>query len=1282
MAHTPPRTMLRKLAVFFGLFSLAAIAFIYIGSIGQLRATAICPTAQISSSALLTEVPTNSQREQVYLNGIWDFMPAVGEAAQQPPPQGWGKIRVPGDWQKEKDALVPGVVERGNNQAWQDFDGKGLLKAWYRQKIEIPASWQGRAIVVNLDRVSTDAKLYVNGNECGAVDWPEGAVDISHFARAGEEITLDILVAAVADEGDTLNVMSPNEIYVSEGDNQLDSKGLIGEVRLLSYPQGAHINDVFVQPSVRQQQLKLDVEVMGIQKAGNAAITATLFDEKGRVEKEFTASARLTRKPTQTLQLSWNWPNPRLWDVGQPNLYTLRLGLQGEGIVDEYDQSFGFREFWLEGRKFYLNGTEIRLRPILHEDNWQGWGVGIPEVIDSTIEGYLRTGYNIAELWPWNYYERGRWHFRNIFAERAALKGFPVIAPALDAVRDGYVKEWNSANGKAAWEAKLKKQLRRDRRFPAILMWANSPNFFGHSDDQNPRRIGMSEFAGGLKDIENQRMQDIIPIGEDIIATIKQYDPTRPAMMHQGAAVGDVYALNSYLNLLPLQEREEWLSHWAENGEMPYLVVEFGTPLHASVMRGRNGFGQVIHSEPLMTEYSAIYEGKQAYALESSAYRRQIAEKFQENQQYENWHNQPDLDFAPAFQKLQDLFITNTWRSWRTYGMTGGMIPWSRGHGWQETPEGRKWVNVADYAKGNRGPFPEKTYQYFFDYLAPSHYTLHPAAKALLANNAPTLAWIAGGKDAFVAKDHNYTTGETLQKQAVLINDTRASQDYELTWQVQVKGSVIASEEESGEIGVSKTLFFPIEATLPDVEAKTEGEIILNARIGSVRHQDSFPFRIFTPLPANVTTVRVFDPVGKTTSMLQQLGYDVDSSADTQDALLIIGREALSSNAKLPINLERYVRNGGRVLIETQNPSWLQQHWGLRVAQAMSRRVFPINPQHPVVKGLDATDLRDWRGESSLIEAYPNTMANPTKRSEYGTPWYGWHWGNRGTVSSAAIEKPHLSGWRPILETEFDLAYSPLLELNYGKGRVILNTLDLEDYALQDAAARQIAQQLIDYAATAPLSVVADKVVLWGEDTDAALLQELGVTYARANQLDTTADLMIIGSTTTPSDAALRQYLNGGGKVFFLPRQTANNPLGVTLQAKTNFSGSLKPPNWPETAGISVSDLRSRSNYNTWLVTSGGEVAADGLLSRVQVGDGTAIFAQLNPQDLNADTQTYLRLTRWRQYHAIAQILANLGASFQADKQALTFQTDVQFYHPDYRADFDLGDDPYRYYRW
>jgi beta-galactosidase len=52
-----------------------------------------------------------------------------------------------------------------------------------------------------------------------------------------------------------------------------------------------------------------------------------------------------------------------LWDVGQPNLYTLKLSTQGGGASDEMVQRFGFREFWVEGQKLFLNGKEFGCGP-------------------------------------------------------------------------------------------------------------------------------------------------------------------------------------------------------------------------------------------------------------------------------------------------------------------------------------------------------------------------------------------------------------------------------------------------------------------------------------------------------------------------------------------------------------------------------------------------------------------------------------------------------------------------------------------------------------------------------------------------------------------------------------------------------------------------------------------------------------------------------------------------------------------------------------------------------
>lgn len=1258
-----------------------------------------CPAVPASENTVFEPVKIpNSKRGEIYLNGVWKFVPAVGPSEASPPQNGWGSISVPGDWQREKHQSIPGLISRGTGKEWDSFDGKQLSKAWYQRTVSIPAGWQGRTILLDLSRVSTDAIVYVNGIQCGEINWPYGAADITKAVKPGSDAVLSVLVAAARNEKEKTVIMGPNEVYKTEA--KLESRGLIGEVRLLGLPAGPRVSDVFVQPSTRRKQLKLDVELASVTAAGTVQLTAKMLDLQGKLEKQFTATASVEAKPTQTLQVTWDWPNPRLWDAGSPNLYTLRLEVKGSGIDDEYDQQFGFREFWIEGRSFFLNGKEIRLRPVLHQDEWQGWAVGVTEVADRMIDGYFWAGFNIAEMWPWNPYERGKWHFRELFAERADLKGFPLIGPSVKMSDIASPKRWGNQEDRQRWEAQMVAELRRYRNHPSILMWANSPNAFGHGDDQNPLRIGKKKVEGQLEKNGDWAVRNVYPIAEEAVAIIKKYDPTRPVMTHQGGPVGDVYALNSYLNMIPLQEREEWLSEWAKKGDMPYMVVEFGTPLSTTMMRGRNGFRNVIVSEPLMTEFSAIYFGKQAYELETPAYRQKIRELFVKDQEYRSWHGSDELNFAPAFQKLQELFSTNTWRSWRTYGITGGMIPWSNGHGWEVSDAGRQTVDIGPLKPDRRGVYLQKVPKSLWHSFQMEGNIIHPGGTAILQNNGPTLAWIAGPQSAPAAKDRSFAAGQKLQKQVVLINDTRGRQEFSFDWQVIVGGKQVAAGSKKGSIETAQNLFFPLEANLPAALAteKVDGEIRLTARFDSCQHQDRFSFRVFQKLPApsaQNSTVAVFDPAGKTARMLQELGYTVvpwDGSSAPR--LLVIGREALSGGNKLPGSLEAFVRNGGRGIVFTQDPEWMRSALGFRVAPHLSRRVFPVDATHPALRGLDELDLRDWRGESSLVEAYPNTLNGGVKLSPHSAPWYGWHWGNRGALSSAPVEKPHLSGWRPILESEFDLAYTPLMELDYGKGRLIWNALDLDDHVSSDAAAAKLARQIVGYAQTSVLTPIGSKTILIGSDADAAKLDRLGLVYQRADRLAGDAGLVIVGSGGNVRDEELRGYLNAGGKVFFLPRRSPEAVFGVRVREVRDFGGSLKVPSWPEARGLSASDLRWRANQDAWVIESGGEVAADGLLSRAVSGKGVAIFSQIDPDGLNADVNSYFRYTRWRQTRALAQILANMGASFKADSRffqlaggtpeaaAAGTANQESFYHPDYRTDFDLGDDPYRYYRW
>ncbi|MGE5612271.1 MAG: sugar-binding domain-containing protein, partial [Bacillota bacterium] len=206
------------------------------------------PPAEESSWGREPIEGANSQRAEIRLNGTWRFMPAVGPAESQPTDD-WGYIHVPGDWRNTP--ARPGLVKQGTGSAWADYSGDTLSRAWYERVITIPKEWDGRAVLLDFLRLSTDATVYVNDRKCGTVSWPgnQGSVDITSAVTPGQSATLRLLVAASDNADNARALLDRPDPQALSYKSQLESKGLIGEVVLRSRPKGPHIRDVFVQTS-------------------------------------------------------------------------------------------------------------------------------------------------------------------------------------------------------------------------------------------------------------------------------------------------------------------------------------------------------------------------------------------------------------------------------------------------------------------------------------------------------------------------------------------------------------------------------------------------------------------------------------------------------------------------------------------------------------------------------------------------------------------------------------------------------------------------------------------------------------------------------------------------------------------------------------------------------------------------------------------------------------------------------------------------------------------------
>jgi hypothetical protein len=135
------------------------------------------------------------------------------------------------------------------------------------------------------------------------------------------------------------------------------------------------------------------------------------------------------------------------------------------GLDSEHRERFGFREFWIEGRDFYLNDTVVQFRPLLldaqHTD---------PRLMRLSLEGLLKKNFNLAEYWPGPDSARGSKNLvlRHHWAPVADELGFPLILPILspDAWFDPLDRAPKPA-AFAAWQREAAELWRLTRNSPS-----------------------------------------------------------------------------------------------------------------------------------------------------------------------------------------------------------------------------------------------------------------------------------------------------------------------------------------------------------------------------------------------------------------------------------------------------------------------------------------------------------------------------------------------------------------------------------------------------------------------------------------------------------------------------------------------------------------------------------------------------------------------------------------------------------------------------------------------
>jgi hypothetical protein len=1253
---------------------------------------------------------TTPTRERVCLNGLWRWQPAT-DVAQSVPNGNWGFFKVPGCWPGITDYLQKDCQTLYPHPAWKNADLGKVATAWYQREFSVPPEWKNRRLALSVEYLNSLASVWVDDHKAGEIRFPGGEADLTAFCSPGSKHLLSLEVAALPLKAVMLSYS--DTFGASKIQGRVERRGLCGDVYLLATPAQARITDVKVSTSVRQWEISVDAGLQGLQDDSTYALRAEIA-EPGRKIKALRSppfkGAELAKRGRFSFRAPWK--PEKLWDTCTPqNTFELRLSLldaHGRLLDAALPERIGFREFWIEGRDFYLNGIRICLCAVPLDNAEIGAAWATYPAARETLQRLKSFGINCV-------------YTHNYGCEPGTHLGFAEILRAAD--DEGMLVsfsmphfaqyEWSApdADQSNGYAHHAEFYVRAAQNHPSVVLYAMSHNATGTEEEMNPDQID------GLHDQRNQWSVNGAKRARRAEAIVQALDPSRIVYHHSSGNLGSMHTANFYANFAPIQEMSDWFEHWATAGVKPLFLCEYAAPLSWDWMMyrgwydGARTFGSArVPWELCMAEWNAQFLGDDAYLitdLEKECLRWEAAQ-FRAGKLWHRWDYPRDAIASPDFAKRNAIFamyLTDNLRAFRTWGLSA-FCPWDHQIYWKlrdDPNRARKDLKVDWEALQRPGFSPD----YVGDQVTAMENSYEQAdwiptaaAQALYRNNMPLLACLGGKPAAFTSKDHNFLPGETVEKQIILINNSRQATTANCQWSAGLPRSISGSKTVRVEAGQQTRV--PLAFRLPDETTPGRRELRATIEFGNGEtQQDSLDIDVLATPASRLPEDRIalFDPAGETGQLLENLGLHcvpVDAASSFADCdILIVGKGALKPDSPAP-DIGR-VRDGLKVVMFEQTSAVLEKRFGFRVEEYGARTVFKRIPDHPLLAGIGDANLRDWRGEATLLPPRLDYKIGPRYAPE--VEWCGlpvtrlWRAGNRGNVASVLIEKPARGDFRPVVDAGFGLQFSPLLEYREGKGMVLFCQMDVTGRTESDPAADLLARDILRYVA-AWKPAPRREVVYAGDAPARQFLEQAGFSPRPCEPGSlSTGNVLVIGSGATKPLAGQAQALAGfaqsGGNILALgldeDEANALLPVQVRMRKAEHLSAFFQSPgqNSP-LAGVSPADVYSHDPRILPLVSSGAEILGDGVLA--QATNAPIVFCQLAPQWFAGSNQSNLRRTYRRAACLTTRLLANMGAG-AATPLLERFHLPAQETETRWLAGFYLDtpqewDDPYRFFCW
>ena len=236
--------------------------------------------------------------------------------------------------------------------------------AWYNRQILIPSDWKNKQIILKLERVIWETRVWVDGIEATG---KQESLSTPHYFNLSELLSPGNHTISIRVDNRKKYDISVNEMaHAYTNETQIKWNGILGEISCMAEDK-ISIKNIQIFPDIENKSTKVRITLNNstTKKAKSIIeISATLngTDKKTKTIKiPFTVERKLN-----TIEL--NLPigkNTAFWDEFHPNIYTLTAQINGKGFKSRKTESFGMRSITNKYSRLQINGKSIFLRGTL-----------------------------------------------------------------------------------------------------------------------------------------------------------------------------------------------------------------------------------------------------------------------------------------------------------------------------------------------------------------------------------------------------------------------------------------------------------------------------------------------------------------------------------------------------------------------------------------------------------------------------------------------------------------------------------------------------------------------------------------------------------------------------------------------------------------------------------------------------------------------------------------------------------------------------------------------------